>query len=59
MIALIGLIVAGFSASALAFTHGHIDQGIAFSWPSAFLAVAVGLLLSLSRDRNSAGDQPA
>lgn len=52
-----GLMALGFGASAIALTHGEIDQAIAFTWPTASLAVALGLVLSLAR--SSGRNDPA
>lgn len=47
------LMALGFGASAYAFSQGAIDQAIAFTWPTAGLAVALALLLSLARNQGA------
>ncbi|MEE2565740.1 hypothetical protein [Hyphobacterium marinum] len=47
------LMALGFGASAYAFSQGAIDQAIAFTWPTAGLAVAFALLIALARNPGS------
>lgn len=37
------LVLSGMTASAYAFTQGHVDAGIAFLWPALALAVIFGM----------------
>jgi hypothetical protein len=39
------LVLSGVTASAVAFTHGNVDAGIAFLWPAVAIAVIVGMAL--------------
>ncbi|WP_421792886.1 hypothetical protein [Hyphobacterium sp.] len=42
-IAALALVLTGVSASAYAFTHGHVEAGIAFLWPALALALILGM----------------
>lgn len=39
------LVLTGMTASALAFTQGHVEAGIAFLWPALAIAVVLGMAL--------------
>ncbi|GJL97607.1 MAG: hypothetical protein DHS20C06_14240 [Hyphobacterium sp.] len=39
------LVLSGMTASAVAFTHGNVDAGIAFLWPALAIAVVLGMAL--------------
>ncbi|MEE2525549.1 hypothetical protein V0U79_04165 [Hyphobacterium sp. HN65] len=41
----LALVLTGVTASAVAFTHGNIDAGIAFLWPALAIAVVMGMAL--------------
>jgi hypothetical protein len=39
------LVLSGMTASAVAFTHGNVDAGIAFLWPALAVAIVLGMAL--------------
>lgn len=41
----LALVLTGVTASALAFSHGHIDAGIAFLWPALAIAMVLGIAM--------------
>ena len=44
-LAVLALVLTGVTASALAFSQGHIDAGIAFLWPALAIAMVLGLAM--------------
>lgn len=44
------LVLIGMTASALAFSQGNIDAGIAFLWPALAIALVLGIAMP-SRQR--------
>ncbi|WP_394693787.1 hypothetical protein [Hyphobacterium sp.] len=39
------LVLTGMTASAVAFTRGNVDAGIAFLWPALAIALVLGLAM--------------
>lgn len=39
------LVLTGMTASAVAFTQGNVDAGIAFLWPALAIAIVLGMAL--------------
>jgi len=43
------LVLTGMTASAVAFTRGNVDAGIAFLWPALAIAVVLGITMPTRR----------
>jgi hypothetical protein len=39
------LVLTGMTASAVAFTRGNVDAGIAFLWPALAIALVLGIAM--------------